>query len=143
MQLNLEKERAAVSALEKKQRKFDQVCARVTSDFTTTGNLPRNCTKLFTLRNQLINHTCFVCVLQLLAEEKAISEKNAMERDNAERDARQNETKVTANFSTRHKYKGNQTRYENNWTNFQQGIGLRIYILQASASHNCCCSSRQ
>lgn len=31
---------------------------------------------------------------QLLAEEKAISEKNAMERDNAERDARQNETKV-------------------------------------------------
>lgn len=27
MQLNLEKERAAVSALEKKQRKFDQVCA--------------------------------------------------------------------------------------------------------------------
>ena len=26
MQLNLEKERAAVSALEKKQRKFDQVC---------------------------------------------------------------------------------------------------------------------
>lgn len=31
---------------------------------------------------------------QLLAEEKAISEKNAMDRDNAERDARQNETKV-------------------------------------------------
>ncbi|KAL9957068.1 hypothetical protein ACROYT_G038658 [Oculina patagonica] len=31
---------------------------------------------------------------QMLAEEKAISEKNAMERDNAERDARQNETKV-------------------------------------------------
>jgi len=27
VQLNLEKERAAVSALEKKQRKFDQVCA--------------------------------------------------------------------------------------------------------------------
>ena len=27
MQLNLEKERSAVSALEKKQRKFDQVCA--------------------------------------------------------------------------------------------------------------------
>lgn len=32
--------------------------------------------------------------MQLLAEEKAVSEKNAMERDNAERDARQNETKV-------------------------------------------------
>ncbi|KAJ7340172.1 Myosin-9 [Desmophyllum pertusum] len=31
---------------------------------------------------------------QLLAEEKAISEKNAIDRDNAERDARQNETKV-------------------------------------------------
>ena len=30
----------------------------------------------------------------MLAEEKAVSEKNAMERDNAERDARQNETKV-------------------------------------------------
>lgn len=33
-------------------------------------------------------------MLQLLAEEKAISEKHAVERDNAERDARQNETKV-------------------------------------------------
>lgn len=41
-----------------------------------------------------------VFVPQLLAEEKAISEKNAVERDNAERDARQNETKVcvTNNF---------------------------------------------
>ena len=29
MQLNLEKERAAVSALEKKQRKFDQVCVNL------------------------------------------------------------------------------------------------------------------
>lgn len=37
---------------------------------------------------------CLFSVLQLLAEEKAVSEKNAMERDNAERDARQNETKV-------------------------------------------------
>ena len=37
--------------------------------------------------------------LQLLAEEKAISEKNAMERDNAERDARQNETKVGTEIS--------------------------------------------
>ena len=44
--------------------------------------------------------TVRVFVPQLLAEEKAISEKNAVERDNAERDARQNETKVcvTNNF---------------------------------------------
>lgn len=44
--------------------------------------------------------TMRVFVPQLLAEEKAISEKNAVERDNAERDARQNETKVcvTNNF---------------------------------------------
>ena len=42
----------------------------------------------------IIYECCFVCLLQLLAEEKAISEKNAMDRDNAERDARQNETKV-------------------------------------------------
>ena len=36
----------------------------------------------------------FFCLLQLPAEEKAISEKNAMDRDNAERDARQNGSKV-------------------------------------------------
>lgn len=40
-------------------------------------------------------------MLQLLAEEKAISERNAMERDNAERDARQNETKVCVLTLTR------------------------------------------
>lgn len=45
--------------------------------------------------DSVIIYVCgFVCLLQLLAEEKAISEKNAMDRDNAERDARQNETKV-------------------------------------------------
>lgn len=40
-------------------------------------------------------------MLQSLAEEKAISERNAMERDNAERDARQNETKVCVLTLTR------------------------------------------
>jgi len=80
----LEKERAQVSALEKKQRKFDQVCAI-------------GCLKNLSLAEML---TMRVFVSQLLAEEKAISEKNAVERDNAERDARQNETKVcvTNNF---------------------------------------------
>ena len=40
MQLNLEKERAAVSALEKKQRKFDQVCVTLYLYALWVENLP-------------------------------------------------------------------------------------------------------
>lgn len=50
------------------------------------------------------------CLLQLLAEEKAISEKNAMDRDNAERDARQNETKVCFALLIRKRFVSYETR---------------------------------
>lgn len=67
------------------------------------GNLIRSvnlpfCVKGFPIRSRF-RLTMRVFGLQLLAEEKAISEKNAMERDNAERDARQNETKVSTEIS--------------------------------------------
>ena len=70
----------------------------MTSRITAASRLFTPCCDLkvfLSVADSFINHDCHcVCVLQLLAEEKAISEKNAMERDNAERDARQNETKV-------------------------------------------------
>lgn len=71
--------------LEKKQRKFDQVCFEWTP-------YPDKC-----VSNN--SQVCFVrisCIfiLQMLADEKAASEKLSAERDAAEREARQNETKV-------------------------------------------------
>ena len=50
-----------------------------------------------------ITVTCYF-VLQLLAEEKAVSERNALERDNAEREARQNETKVRTAISSEREF---------------------------------------
>ncbi|MEQ2194596.1 hypothetical protein XENOCAPTIV_000303 [Xenoophorus captivus] len=74
--MDLDSQRQLVSNLEKKQKKFDQVV------------------KWFYI--QFASHHVILSALQMLADERAVSAKVAEERDRAEADVREKETKVLA-----------------------------------------------
>lgn len=89
MTLALQRERQNCTALEKRQKKFDQVRALISS-LSCTG-----CRKI--LLNYLSLTANFVSVTpKCLAEEKAVSARLAEERDRAEADSREKDTRYLA-----------------------------------------------